>query len=85
MEKTELIAKRRIRMNEPTRFLIINVLHAQYRKWGNDKEEEKRPMIPLYGGSYRYFGEVSLFPTLGFYRGWYVSPAQWRVQESLLR
>ena len=45
MEKTELIAKRRIRMNEPTLFLIINVLHAQYRKWGNDKEKEKWPMI----------------------------------------
>ena len=81
-----MITKKRIRMNEPTLFLIINVLHARYIKWGNDKEEEKRPMIPPYGGgSYRYFGEVSLFPTLGFYRGWYVSPAQWCVQESLLR
>ena len=66
MEKTELITERRICMNEPTFFLIISMLHAPYRKRGNTKEEEKRPVIPPHGGSRCHSGEVSLFPTWGF-------------------
>ena len=70
-------------MNEPVPFLIIAMLHAQSRKWGNDKGE-KWPMTPPCEGGCRYSGDASLLPALGVYRGWCVLPARWRVQESLL-